>query len=71
MDNVETETEFSVPPGTPITVTCKQNYDLRGDESIMCESGTTFTFTEKPVCKRSNNKSFAFTNKFKNMTISE
>ena len=53
LENVITETSFTVLCGTKITVKCKDGYSKQsGDTEITCAGGTSFDYTTKLDCKK-------------------
>ncbi|KAL5263909.1 hypothetical protein ACHWQZ_G005104 [Mnemiopsis leidyi] len=47
---IKTETQFPLPPGSEVSLKCSTGYTLTGDKTVTCTEGTTFSFTETPLC---------------------
>lgn len=48
--NIETKTIFPARPGTKITLTCGEGYQLLGDDVITCQLEREFSFKNQPQC---------------------
>ncbi|KAL5253100.1 hypothetical protein ACHWQZ_G015760 [Mnemiopsis leidyi] len=49
--NVNTETQFPLPPRSEVSLKCRTGYTLSGDRTVTCQEGRTFSFTNPPVCQ--------------------
>ena len=42
--------QFPVAGGTVVYLKCKDGFQLTGDETVTCDKGTEFTYSEEPQC---------------------
>ena len=47
---VETESQFPIPPGSEVSLKCSPGHSLTGDDIVTCDEGTTFLFNDSPSC---------------------
>ena len=47
---MRTTSDFPVPPGTEVELTCETGYTLDGDGVITCLKGTDYNYNNNPVC---------------------
>lgn len=53
IDNLKTESEFSIDYGTLVTVSCEEGYKHQGDQILQCIENQDFNFDNKPTCIKS------------------
>ena len=41
---------FPVTKGTVVTLTCREGYQLDGDNTVICDKDTEFTYSDEPSC---------------------
>ncbi|KAL5272276.1 hypothetical protein ACHWQZ_G000482 [Mnemiopsis leidyi] len=49
-NNIRTETTFPVDTGTELTVTCEDEFLLKGSDTVTCTDDTTFNSDTTPAC---------------------
>ena len=50
-----TEETFPVDTGTVLTVTCEEQFLLRGSNTVTCTEGTSYFTDITPTCQASGN----------------
>ena len=49
-EEMVTNAQFPLPPGSEVFLTCKPGHTLTGDSTVTCLKGTDFSFNTAPSC---------------------
>ena len=50
--NMKTDKQFPVSTGTVLSLSCNEEYKLKGDKTVTCTTNTKFQFSVEPNCGR-------------------
>ena len=49
-NDIMANTQFPLPPGVGVSLTCSPGHTLTGDNTVTCVKGTEFSFNNAPSC---------------------
>ena len=49
-NNMKTDKQFPVSTGTVLSLSCNEGFELKGDKTVTCTTGTKFQFSVEPNC---------------------